>query len=523
MNVTLVPRRARRGAVLIVVLVVVAMLSLAGYTFTHMMLTHQQAAQLHGRQIQARVLVDSGVEYVRTYFTQEEATRDEMGGHYLNPTVFQAVPVMVDADPRGRGNFSVVAPNLDEMGNLAGVRYGLEDLSTRLNMNILPMAEGLLPGAGQTLLMALPGMTEDTADAILDWIDEDDEVREFGAEAESYEGYLPKNGPLDSVEELLLIRGVTPRLLFGLDTNRNGMVEQHELEQEVSGITSTSQESAAIDVTAEGMQRGWSGFLTLHSQEKNVTSLGQQRIFVNNDNLQELFQQLSDVFNEEWAVFIVAYRQAGAFDGGDSGESASGHTIDFEQEPQEKLSQVLDLIDKKVQIRFADEDDSVVLRSPFPNDQAAMNIYLPLLMDVLSVSESPTIPGRININQAPRSILLGIPGMTEELVEAIIEQRPLELDPQNEDPNLKFESWLLTTGLVDLEQMKTLMPFVTAGGDVFQAQVVGYFEDGGAASRTEAIFDTTGKIPRVVFWRDISHLGRGYPLELLGVQLDVTQ
>ena len=281
--------------------------------------------------------------------------------------------------------------------------------------------------------------------------------------------------------------------------------------------------SAAVDVTAEGMQGGWSGFLTLHSQEKNATSLGQQRIFVNNDNLQELFQQLSDVFNEEWAVFIVAYRQAGAFDGGDSGESASGHTIDFEQEPQEKLSQVLDLIDKKVQIRFADEDDSVVLRSPFPNAQAAMNIYLPLLMDVLSVSESPTIPGRININQAPRSILLGIPGMTEELVETIIEQRPLELDPQNEDPNLKFESWLLTTGAVDLEQMKALMPFVTAGGDVFQAQVVGYFEDGGAASRTEAIFDTTGKIPRVVFWRDISHLGRGYPLELLGVQLDVTQ
>ena len=49
MNATLIPRRSRRGAVLIVVLVVVAMLSLAGYTFTHMMLTHQQAAQLHGR------------------------------------------------------------------------------------------------------------------------------------------------------------------------------------------------------------------------------------------------------------------------------------------------------------------------------------------------------------------------------------------------------------------------------------------------------------------------------------------
>ena len=520
---TIVDRRRRRGVVLIVVLVVVAMLALAGYTFTHMMLTHQHAAQLHGRQIQARVLVDSGVEYVRTFFTQEEATRVEMGGHYLNPPVFQAVPVMVDTDPRGRGNFSVLAPNLDELGNLAGVRYGLEDLSTRLNMNILPMAEQLLPGAGRTLLMGLPGMTEDIADAILDWIDEDTEVREFGAESESYVGYLPKDGSLDSVEELLLVRGVTPRLLFGIDTNRNGMVEQHELEQEVSGVTSTAEDTGAVDITAEGMQRGWSGFLTLHSQEKNTTSLGQRRIFVNNDNLQELFTQLSDVFNEEWAVFIVAYRQSGASDGGGTGESAAGHELDFEQEPQEQLSQVLDLIGKQVQARFANEEQPVLLQSPFPDEQVAMNLYLPLLMDALSVNESATIPGRININQAPRTILQGIPGMTEELVEQIIQKRAVELDPENEDPNLKFESWLLTTGIVTLDQMKSLMPFVTAGGDVFQAQVVGYFEDGGAASRTEAVFDTTGKIPRVVFWRDISHLGRGYPLELLGVQLDVTQ
>ena len=67
--------------------------------------------------------------------------------------------------------------------------------------------------------------------------------------------------------------------------------------------------------------------------------------------------------------------------------------------------------------------------------------------------------------------------------------------------------------------MKQLVPFICAGGDVYRAQVVGYYEDGGAASRAEVIFDATGAVPRVVSLRDISHLGRGYPLEMLGVQL----
>ena len=35
--------------------------------------------------------------------------------------------------------------------------------------------------------------------------------------------YAPRNGPLGSIEELLLVRGVTPALLFGADLNRNGV------------------------------------------------------------------------------------------------------------------------------------------------------------------------------------------------------------------------------------------------------------------------------------------------------------
>ena len=67
--------------------------------------------------------------------------------------------------------------------------------------------------------------------------------------------------------------------------------------------------------------------------------------------------------------------------------------------------------------------------------------------------------------------------------------------------------------------MREMMPYVTAGGDVYRAQIVGYFDEGEIASRSEVIFDATSAAPRILFWRDISHLGRGYPVELLGVDL----
>lgn len=522
----------RSGVVLIIVLVVVVMLALAGYTFAHMMIVHHQSVDLSGRQIQARALVDSGVENMRVYFMQDNASRAESGGHYNNPRFFQSMPVLAGDTPKHRGNFTVLAPNVDTEGNLAGVRYGLEDLSTRLNLNALAQfIDGgqITDDAARTLLMALPGMNEQTADSILDWLDGDDNPRENGAELDYYAGlaqpYAPKNGPLETVEELLLVRGVTPQMLFGLDHNRNGMVDQHEL----SGADGSggSTQGASVDLQSGGMQRGWSGFITLYSQERNANAQGLPRINVNQENLEDLYNELKQVFNDEWAVFIVAYRQVGEFQSNGmndaAGESGAGHQLDFAQPANTTLTQVLDLVGKKVSVRFKDEPQATILKASFPDDPVAYGTYLALLMDNLTTSAAPAIPGRININQCTRAVLAGIPGMEEELVDEIIKQRPLPTDKDaDEDSNLKFETWLLTKGLVPLDKMRSLQPFITARGDVFQAQVVGYFEDGGAASRSEVVFDATSGATRIVFWRDISHLGRGYPLELLGAQLGST-
>lgn len=56
-------------------------------------------------------------------------------------------------------------------------------------------------------------------DALVDWIDEDDDESDFGAESGYYQSlknpYNARNGPVRSLEELLLIKGISRELLFG--------------------------------------------------------------------------------------------------------------------------------------------------------------------------------------------------------------------------------------------------------------------------------------------------------------------
>lgn len=68
--------------------------------------------------------------------------------------------------------------------------------------------------------LGLDGVRRDTlVDSILDWRDEDDLHRANGAEDEYYRAleqpYSARNGPLDTVADLLWIRGVSRELYFG--------------------------------------------------------------------------------------------------------------------------------------------------------------------------------------------------------------------------------------------------------------------------------------------------------------------
>jgi general secretion pathway protein K len=106
--------------------------------------------------------------------------------------------------------------------------FSVVDESGKININALTDANGIILN---NLIVNLgnPGETANTiVDSILDWKDADDLHRLHGAEDTYYQSlpvpYKAKNDTFDTLEELLLVRGVTPEILFG-SGDRAGIVK----------------------------------------------------------------------------------------------------------------------------------------------------------------------------------------------------------------------------------------------------------------------------------------------------------
>ena len=95
-------------------------------------------------------------------------------------------------------------------------------------------------------------------------------------------------------------------------------------------------------------------------------------------------------------------------------------------------------------------------------NSGSLETDLPMLLDAVAVSSEDTISGRININQASRTVLMTIPGMTEAAADQIIFNR-IE-DPIEADEDQLYSVWPLIQGLVDLVTMRSLEPHICYGG-----------------------------------------------------------
>ncbi|MEM9295450.1 MAG: hypothetical protein AAGA57_06585 [Planctomycetota bacterium] len=100
--------------------------------------------------------------------------------------------------------------------------FGLVGESSKLNLNRAVAAD----------LLRLPGMDSGLAAAVADWRDPDEDLTEGGAESDYYLAqdppYRAKNADLETVSELLLIRGFDRQILYGEDRNRNGVLDPNE-------------------------------------------------------------------------------------------------------------------------------------------------------------------------------------------------------------------------------------------------------------------------------------------------------
>src|SRR5208282_1784016 len=111
------------------------------------------------------------------------------------------------------------------------------------------------------VLSYLPNMTMDFANAIMDWRGTNGIVSLDYAML----GYLPKNAPFETVDELRLVYGATVDLLAGDDINRNGVLDANEKSSSGTGE----------------MNYGLFEYTTVYTREPNFHSDGSSLTNVN--------------------------------------------------------------------------------------------------------------------------------------------------------------------------------------------------------------------------------------------------
>ena len=235
---------------------------------------------------------------------------------------------------------------------LDGCRFSVSvtDEAGKLNINTITREQ----------LLWLPDMTEEIADAILDWRDSDDEARELGVETPYYvnleRGYPARNGEFRTIRELLQVRGVTEALLYGRGQGAE---------------------------TISDYNQGWIRYLTCYSYDLNVDADGNERIDINRANERQLQEDLG--LSAAQARWITQNR---------------------------RYDSIADLLDKATSAVQGDEQSEPITEQVFYD-----------IADKITTTRRSRIRGRVNVNTAPAWVLTALLGGNEPVAQDIAAYR----------------------------------------------------------------------------------------------------
>jgi len=632
--------RRRRAVILPVVLAILLVLGVLATGYAFRIQADLASTNAMKNRLQTRFAAEAGVERVKQLL---RTGRLDMDVWYHNPDEFNRIIVWSpEADRTDIGTykeldegafafrFSIVADDLTDDEKF--VRFGLTDEASKINLNqatekqLLLLVEAAVEGNQEVI-------AQDIVNAILDWRDADSEPRgdDETTEGAFYEKlerqpYKVKNGPFDSVEELLLVKGITPEILYGEDFDRNGLLTENEDDGDLT---------FPLDDQNGRLNLGLAPYLTVHSYEANVANNNRPRVYLLADagavrkELGFIFEDEPEVADQVMAILArINPQNAGGAQGGgaggsgllprvndggaapagdgalrgggpardgalgglgnsprrgdrpdanDTGALGPGAATDRNQNGRgrggTRQKGIADLGGKKQAVREQSRGDGALPPgsgkpdSSLPGggqvdvqqnmDQAALQDalqlaaqeadraaqgsrggggtggrnqvagtpaalflsspdgegldleYLAILMDRTTFIPPQTqkIPGLININTASGLVLSSLPGLDAEQVAGILEARD-GLDAETKATT----AWLVTEDILDIDAFVAVAPLITARGQQFIIQSLGYADHIGMVTRLEVMVDMAGPLAQIIYYRDVTALGGSFPI-----------
>lgn len=277
-----ISRRAASGTILIVTLWIILVLTGLTLLLADSMRVEALTSANEASALKADAVEQGAIQYVLSHVNnlqgQVPADTDAPG---------EAVRI-------GEGAFWLLRPNFDDSQNYS---FGITDEASKINLNAnYASATNPTPGTSNltNVLKTLcpSSMTDEFAASIIDWRTSETRTTPGGAKSDYYlllpDPYYCKGQPFETVEELFLVKGADKGIIFGEDTNRNGVLDPGE------------------DTNNDGvLDYGIYPFVTVYSSEPNTGANGRNRTNVTGANRTALQNVLTRSISQARSAAIM--------------------------------------------------------------------------------------------------------------------------------------------------------------------------------------------------------------------------
>lgn len=421
-------RRIRGTALIIVLWVAFGLVSIALY-FAHSMSLELRASENRVAGLAAEQAIDGASRYVGYLVSNLETpgAAPEVQSYRR-----EGVPV-------GLANFWLIGRD-DKQTTASEPYFSLSDENGKLNLNTATL----------DMLLALPRMTAGLAAAIIDWRDTDSEASTGGAEDETYSRLNPpykcKNGKFESIEELRLVAGADLEILYGEDTNRNGVLDPNENDGETT---------LPMDNRDGKLDPGILEYVTVYSRESNLKADGTSKVSITESNgLRTLLQDKLSM-SQQQAQNVISRTARG-------GQPAR-NILEF------------------------------YFRSGLTEEQ------LTTLMPEICTTNG-VVEGLINVNTASEAVLTCVPGIGKEKAASLVAERQSNAGKRN---SIAWVTKVLTTEA----DIQAAGPFLTGQSFQYTADIAALGQHQRGYRRARFVFDVSEGTNRVVARQDLSSLG----------------
>lgn len=409
--------------------------------FANSMNSELRAAGNRVADVAARQAIAGATRYAASVLEQSIGTMPSLDNYRS-----EAVTIGEDA------TFWFVGRNTDEVPQpqLNEPYYALVDESSKLNLNTV----------SSTMIQALPlpGMTPEFADMIVAW------RTATGVNASAAESYYSQLTPArhnkgalyETTDEVRLVNGAMLDVLFGEDTNRNGVLDANEDD----GDTSAPRDDQNGQLLA-----GLLEYVTVYSRQPATSVAGNTRINVTTLNTAANRTALQTRLTQSGLTAQRAQQVLARFPFNAANPTAT-------QTP-------------------ANVADFMVTSQMTAAEYALVHTEF--------AAAAGGVNGLINVNTASAAVLSAIPGIGTQYAAALVAYRQAHPD------EMTSFAWL--TQVMPAAAIRTAGTYITDQSYQFSADIAAVGPNGRGYAREKVVFDlSTGKA-RIVFRQDFSAYG----------------